>query len=361
MDTKDLTKTKSFVLVLGCHRSGTSITAKVLEILGCNLGEELLPAQPESNPLGHFENIDALEFNEKLLEHLSTDWKDPQPLNANHSFENIKKRTEVELDKLIQQLLKKEITALKKPRIAFLLDLWAPALEKQNLELKIVVAMRHPSEVAASLLKRDSLETILGLQLWAQATINSLKFARKHVNHFVFYDDLLAEPKKTVMALSNALQMPIDYGSIDDFLAVNIKPDLKHHSSRRSDKAPLVIANSMYEYIKNFTNATVKNFPDELLNEWQSSLDLSIHTIDRNVLIRNYLEYRDEIAQQRDEIAQQRDEIAQQRDEIAQQRDEIAQQRDAIADSTIWKSTKILRNLINHLKKTRYYLGRLRR
>ena len=278
MDTKDLTKTKSFVLVLGCHRSGTSITAKVLEILGCNLGEELLPAQPESNPLGHFENIDALEFNEKLLEHLSTDWKDPQPLNANHSFENIKKRTEVELDKLIQQLLKKEITALKKPRIAFLLDLWAPALEKQNLELKIVVAMRHPSEVAASLLKRDSLETILGLQMWAQATINSLRFARNHTNYFIFYDRLLSQPKDTAIALSSSLKLPMNLDSIDDFLDLNVLPKLKHNFAKESSKPALEVASSMHEYIKNFTNATFEDFPDELLNEWQLSLDLSIHT-----------------------------------------------------------------------------------
>jgi len=163
-----------------------------------------------------------------------------------------------------------------------LLDLWAPALEKQNLDLKIVVVMRHPSEVAASLLKRDSLDTTLGLQLWLQATINSLKFARKHINHFVFYDELVSQPKETVIALSNSLQMPVNYESIDDFLAVNVKPGMKHHSANESSKASLEIANAMYEYIKNFTKAKIEDFPDELLNEWQSILDLSIDAIDRN-------------------------------------------------------------------------------
>lgn len=282
METKDLITKKSFVLVLGCHRSGTSVTTKVLEILGCNLGDELLLANPESNPLGHFENLAALEFNENLLKQLGTDWRDPQPLSSNRSFEEIQHRTEVLLDTLILELLEKGITALKKPRVTFLLDLWAPALEKQNLDLKIVVAMRHPSEVAASLLQRDSLETILGLQLWAQATINSLKFARKHINHFVFYDELLSQPKEAVIGLSNSLQMPIKYESIDDFLSVNVMPGLKHHSANESNKAALEIVNSMYEYIKNFTNATFKDFPDELLNEWQSNLDLSIHAFDRD-------------------------------------------------------------------------------
>jgi len=277
VETKDLITKKSFVLVLGCHRSGTSVTTKVLEILGCNLGDELLSASPESNPLGHFENLTALEFNEKLLKQIGTDWRDPQPLRSNRYLKVINHRTEVLLDNLLQELLERGITALKKPRVTFLLDLWGPALEKKNLDLKIVVAMRHPSEVAASLLKRDSLETILGLQLWAQATINSLKFARKHINHFVFYDELVSQPKETVIALSNSFQMPINSESIDDFLATNVIPGLKHHSANESHGAALEIVNSMYEYIKNFTNATFKDFPDELLNEWQLSLDLGNH------------------------------------------------------------------------------------
>jgi hypothetical protein len=277
VEAKDLIVKKSFVLVLGCHRSGTSVTTKVLEILGCNLGDELLSANPESNPLGHFENLAALEFNENLLKQLDTDWRNPQPLKGNRHYKEMKQSKEVLLDKLILELLEKGITALKKPRVTFLLDLWGPALEKQNLDLKIVVAMRHPSEVAASLLKRNSFEKILGLQLWAQATINSLKFSRKHINHFVFYDKLVSQPKETLIALSNSLQMPVKYEAIDDFLAVNVIPGLKHHSANESNESDLEIVNTMYEYIKNFTNATFKDFPDELLNEWQSSLDLSIH------------------------------------------------------------------------------------
>ena len=129
------------MLVLGCHRSGTSVTANILQILGCNLGDELLSAHPDSNPLGHFENLAALEFNENLLEQLGTDWRNSQPLRAHRYLEEIKPKVEILLDKLIQELVEKNVTALKKPRVALLLDLWGPVLEKQNLDLKIVVAI----------------------------------------------------------------------------------------------------------------------------------------------------------------------------------------------------------------------------
>lgn len=300
MERGDLTPKKPFVLILGCHRSGTSVTAKVMEILGCNLGEELLSADPETNPLGFFENLDALEFNEKLLKELGTDWQNPQPLRVNHYREEIKPKAEILLNELIQELVEKNVTALKKPRSAILLDLWAPVLEKQNLDLKIVAAMRNPSEVAASLLKRDSLETILGLQLWVQASINTLRFARRHTNHFVFYDELLAQPKETVVALSNSIQMPINYELLQDFLAAVVKPELKHHTAKESDKPALEVAKTMYQYIRKFTNATSRDFSDELLNEWQANLDLSIHEIDGNGIVQNQLKCLDALAQKRE-------------------------------------------------------------
>ena len=40
-----------------------------------------------------------------------------------------------------------------------------------------------------------------------------------------------------------------------------------------------------------------------------------------------------------------------QRDELTQQRDELTQQRDELANSTIWRLTKPLRDLINFFKK----------
>jgi hypothetical protein len=44
--------------------------------------------------------------------------------------------------------------------------------------------------------------------------------------------------------------------------------------------------------------------------------------------------------------------ITQQRDELTQQRDELTQQRDELTNSTIWKTTKYLRVLIDILKKS---------
>ena len=60
------------LLILGMHRSGTSLTANWLGQCGLDLGQRLIGATP-SNLLGHFEDIDIVEFHENLLRFNHTD------------------------------------------------------------------------------------------------------------------------------------------------------------------------------------------------------------------------------------------------------------------------------------------------
>ena len=120
----------SITLVLGSHRSGSSITTKLLQSLGCELGNILVAAN-SSNPMGHFENMKVNTFHEGLLQRANTDWKNPSPLTNNKFILDNRRRIEGELKSLLDELvLDEKITALKEPRISILLDLWKPALKK---------------------------------------------------------------------------------------------------------------------------------------------------------------------------------------------------------------------------------------
>ena len=74
-------------LVLGPHRSGSSITTKLLQSLGCKLGNYMVGAN-SSNPMGHFENLKVYTFHEGLLQRANTDWKNPSPLRNNKFIED---------------------------------------------------------------------------------------------------------------------------------------------------------------------------------------------------------------------------------------------------------------------------------
>ena len=67
------------VVVLGMHRSGTSILTRALQDHGCALSSELLGANP-SNPSGHWESSVAIAINDKLLADLGRSWDDLREL-----------------------------------------------------------------------------------------------------------------------------------------------------------------------------------------------------------------------------------------------------------------------------------------
>ena len=56
------------IIVLGMHRSGTSALARVLNLLGVDLGTNLLPAA-EDNETGFWEHRDLVLVNEEVLRH----------------------------------------------------------------------------------------------------------------------------------------------------------------------------------------------------------------------------------------------------------------------------------------------------
>src|SRR5262252_2669727 len=64
------------VCVLGMHRSGTSLLAGTLRLLGVYLGsdENLMPSDEEANRKGFWENRLIVDLNDALLLRLGGDW-----------------------------------------------------------------------------------------------------------------------------------------------------------------------------------------------------------------------------------------------------------------------------------------------
>jgi hypothetical protein len=62
---------------------------------------------------------------------------------------------------------------------------------------------------------------------------------------------------------------------------------------------------------------------------------------------------RDALTQERDALTQERDALTQERDALTQERDALTQERNTITNSTIWRSTFLLRRVITNLRKLR--------
>lgn len=64
------------VIVLGMHRSGTSLTASILQALGVHMGDWMSSAS-EHQPFGYFEDLDFVHLNDDLLEAAGGSWGGP--------------------------------------------------------------------------------------------------------------------------------------------------------------------------------------------------------------------------------------------------------------------------------------------
>lgn len=58
---------QTVVVITGMHRSGTSLTTSLLQSAGVFIGDRLL-GNNLSNPKGHFEDLDFVEFHQQLLQ-----------------------------------------------------------------------------------------------------------------------------------------------------------------------------------------------------------------------------------------------------------------------------------------------------
>ena len=166
---------ESILIITGMHRSGTSLTASLLQSAGLDVGERLMGVD-KGNEKGHFENLDFVELHQNILSSIE--------LNiAGWTLENqiYPSREYVEKAKeLVAKNKSKDIWGWKNPRTTLFLDFWADLLPKANF----IFVYRSPSEVIDSLYRRgDEIfceNPTFPIELWIHYNKNILKFYRKY-------------------------------------------------------------------------------------------------------------------------------------------------------------------------------------
>ncbi|MDT9176852.1 MAG: sulfotransferase [Limnospira sp. PMC 1291.21] len=139
-------KSESQVLIMtGMHRSGTSLTASLLQSAGLHVGRRLMQGT-EFNPKGYFENIDFFEFHLDLLRSQGVNidgWTLQENLDVPDEF----------IDKanaIVDKNSLSHIWGWKEPRTTLFLDFWAQLLP----DAKFLLIYRSPWDVIDSLYRR---------------------------------------------------------------------------------------------------------------------------------------------------------------------------------------------------------------
>jgi hypothetical protein len=132
------------LLILGGHRSGTSLVSGLLWYAGLHLGD-LVPAGPD-NPRGFFESVEILAAHEGLLAAQERDWTCP-PYRLDPRACDLSP-----LAAVVEGLAAAgRPWGVKDPRLLFLLPAWLEIVPA----VRLVGVLRHPAAVAASLTARN--------------------------------------------------------------------------------------------------------------------------------------------------------------------------------------------------------------
>lgn len=216
------------VCVTGVHRSGTSALARIVNLLGVDLGRKksLMRALPE-NPKGFWENTAIVGFNDRLLARLGGTWDDPPRLEEGWERDPalvVERRA-------ARRLLRRELgffgaRGWKDPRACILHAFWRDAVP----QMRTIASIRHPSEVAASLQRRNGFQAQESAPLWLRY-VTSLGLSDPGAL-VVTYESLYENPVAVAVDAATFLGLPLPSARGEAAIRDSFERSLRHHVAK---------------------------------------------------------------------------------------------------------------------------------
>jgi hypothetical protein len=235
-------KTRGF-MVLGMHRSGTSMLSGLLvEGFGYKPGAPLI--QPAyDNEKGFYELVPAVLQNDIFMYEQNVDWSsNVKNYDADRAYQRYKSgQIDFKRGTNALKILNDETYTpylQKDPRMCITMRTWLPLL---NNKPAIIFTYRHPLEVAMSLANRQNFQLSHGLRLWIHynkaAVLNSSDLCRVVSSNNAVLANPLGETKRIASELTSKCNVPpspkiIDQKIVDSF----VDPTLQHNKNQLKSK-----------------------------------------------------------------------------------------------------------------------------
>ncbi|MDB9313048.1 hypothetical protein PN462_08035 [Spirulina sp. CS-785/01] len=189
------------------HRSGTSLTASLLQNSGVNLGTNFLEIK-HGNVKGHFENIDFYEFHRNVLFSigLSPDgWTTENKIIVPEQFV-------ADAKALIEKYNVPPIWGWKDPRTTLFLDFWESLIP----DAKFLFIYRSPWEVVDSLYRRGDITFIknpnFAIHTWYNYNRIILNFFRKNSKKSLLLklDKIIQNPNNLISKINQHFNLQLE-------------------------------------------------------------------------------------------------------------------------------------------------------
>jgi len=215
------------------HRSGTSMVSRALNLSGLYLGErEQIHRVADDNVEGFWENEDFVDLNERLLDALEGGWD--LPFREEPGWEDGAALAPLrdEARRLVDWFVDREPWGWKDPRNALLLPFWKSVIP----DLRFVVCVRDPLEVAFSLNQRGRSSLRFGLWLWEEYYRRILAHTSTLDRIVAHYTRCLDHPAPECNRLASFIG-----GSASEEAARSMNPELRHQQTSAELRAAIPV------------------------------------------------------------------------------------------------------------------------
>lgn len=259
------------ICIVGMHRSGTSMVAQLLHRCGLDLGpEEKWLKADAANPLGHFEHRGFLDIDRKLLKFFGATWSKPPVLRKGWHLDPRLQSLHDEAKALAATFEGKSPWGWKEPRACLFLPFWRRVIPN----MRFVICIRNPLDVARSLEKRNRMALHAGASLWYRYLMSALEDTEGCPRIFTFFEDFFERGSKEIERLLDFCGLPLP----DDpsKLKSAVSSELRHHtgSPRSLLEEPAVPPACKYFYL-GLCAVLSPQHPSESRGEEENSLNVA--------------------------------------------------------------------------------------
>lgn len=203
------------IVVLGMHRSGTSMVAGILFHLGVFMGYRLLGPSP-SNELGHFEDVDFVTVNRAILDEAGGTWDTVPSQDAITSVAGYADRIRFMVEARDVMF---PLWGWKDPRTVVTIGHY-----EQHLTNPLYIAVfRGRDAVVKSLVTRDGRSAENAGMLYDTYADRLATFLDGRMRVQVNYEEVLDAPEQCVEMLAALVNVPVT-----DKAIAFVRPELNH-------------------------------------------------------------------------------------------------------------------------------------
>jgi hypothetical protein len=218
------------VCTMGMHRAGTSVTSRVLNLLGVYLGPEagFFTPRKDNNAKGFYENRAMTKLNQHVFRMTGGTWLDPPLLpegwESDPALDPLKERART----LVRDTFgDAPLWGWKDPRSCLTSPFWQTVLP----EMRYVICVRNPIDVAASLRKRNDLPFERSCRAWLRYVASSIYNTAGKPRIFVFFEEYFRDWKAQVRRLADFIGRPeqAEQPAVEELVRGWLELNLWHH------------------------------------------------------------------------------------------------------------------------------------